>query len=94
MKLDVTMLIQNLSGTNAYGTDGRSYLAEHLLRPLADGEHPGLLDLDFQAFQIEDIESMYEKWMFYFDFERSKFGKIFRSILSLPPYPQKSKTFF
>ena len=94
MKLDVPLLIQHLRSPEKSGTDGAHYLVEHLVKPWIDGKRPNLSDLDYQAFQLDDFNSAYEKWQFYFDFEHSDFCKTCRGILLIPPCPQKSKSFF
>ena len=96
MKLDLKLLSMRFSQTKdepPAPTEGvNPYLLEKILLPCMNGESILLRDIDYSAFDVEDIEPLAE----YHDElaqARYKLEQLTKTVQNLPPAAQKSRTF-
>jgi len=96
MKLDLKLLSMRFSQTKdepPAPTEGvNPYLLEKILLPCMNGESILLRDIDYSAFDVEDIEPLAE----YHD-ELAQAGykleQLAKTVQNLPPAAKKSRTF-
>ena len=96
MKLDLKLLSMRFSQTKdepPAPTDGvNPYLLEKILLPCMNGESILLRDIDYSAFDVEDIEPLAE----YHDElaqARYKLEQLTKTVRNLPPAAKKSRAF-
>lgn len=96
MKLDLKLLSMRFSQTKdepPAPTDGvNPYLLEKILLPCMNGESILLRDIDYSAFDVEDIEPLAE----YHDElarARYKLEQLTKTVQNLPPAAKKSRAF-
>ena len=96
MKLDLKLLSMRFSQTKdepPAPTEGvNPYLLEKILLPCMNGESILLRDIDYSAFDVEDIEPLAE----YHDElaqARYKLEQLTKTVRNLPPEAKKSRTF-
>lgn len=96
MKLDLKLLSMRFSQTKdepPAPTEGvNPYLLEKILLPCMNGESILLRDIDYSAFDVEDIEPLAE----YHDElaqARYKLEQLTKTVQNLPPAAKKSCTF-
>ena len=96
MKLDLKLLSMRFSQTKdeppAPAEGVNPYLLEKILLPCMNGESILLRDIDYSAFDVEDIEPLAE----YHD-ELAQAGykleQLAKTVQNLPPEAKKSRTF-
>ena len=96
MKLDLKLLSMRFSQTKdepPAPTEGvNPYLLEKILLPRMNGESILLRDIDYSAFDVEDIEPLAE----YHDElaqARYKLERLTKTVRNLPPAAKKSRAF-
>ena len=96
MKLDLKLLSMRFSQTKdepPAPTEGvNPYLLEKILLPCMNGESILLRDIDYSAFDVEDIEPLAE----YHDElaqARYKLEQLTKTVRNLPPIAKKSHAF-
>lgn len=96
MKLDLKLLSMRFSQTKdepPAPTEGvNPYLLEKILLPCMNGESILLRDIDYSAFDVEDIEPLAE----YHDElarARYKLEQLTKTVQNLPPAVKKSRAF-
>lgn len=96
MKLDLTLLSMRFSQTEdepPVSTDGiNPYLLEKILLPCMNGESVLLRNIDYEAFEVEDIDSLED---YYDELSRagSQLGQVTEAVRKCPPEARKVRLF-
>lgn len=96
MKLDLTLLSMRFSQAKeepSVPTDGvNPYLLEKILLPCMNGESVLLRDIDYEAFEVEDIDSLED---YYDELSRagSQLGQLAETVRKCPPEARKVRLF-
>lgn len=96
MKLDLTLLSMRFSQTEdepPVSTDGiNPYLLEKILLPCMNGESVLLRNIDYEAFEVEDIDSLED---YYDELSRagSQLGQVTEAVRKYPPEARKIRLF-
>ncbi len=96
MKLDLKLLSMRLSQVKdepPVPTDGvNSYLLEKILLPCMNGGSVLLRDIDYGAFEVEDVDALEE---YYDELSRAggQLGQLMETVRNCPPEARKARQF-
>ena len=65
--------------------EGTRYLYNKLYRPLAEGKERRLSDINFESFELDDIESMRDIYCKVLEENESKADALTRALRDIPP---------
>ena len=96
MNLDLKLLSMRFSQAKdepPVPTDGvNNYLLGKILRPCMNGSTVYLQDIDYEAFDLEDIDRL-ENYYDNFSRVNSKLRQLIQTVAKLPPEAQKLRSF-
>lgn len=96
MKLDLTLLSMRFSQAKdepPVPTDGvNPYLLEKILLPCMNGESVLLWDIDYEAFEVEDVDEL-EKYYDKLSRAGNQLGQLMETVRKCPPEARKIRLF-
>ena len=96
MKLDLTLLSMRLSQAKdelpVPTDDVNSYLLEKILLPCMNSESVLLRDIDYEAFEVEDVDEL-EKYYDKLSRAGNQLGQLMETVRKCPPEARKIRLF-